>query len=80
KINRANYAELERKKEEFNYYNEQFLFEGTREEKFKISHNDIVKELLNYFSYRKFNNIVQFKQSQTYFRAKYKYDNVMNID
>ncbi|WP_242320296.1 RNA-directed DNA polymerase [Bacillus cereus group sp. BfR-BA-01349] len=80
KINRANYAELERKKEEFNYYNEQFLFEGTREEKFKISHNDIVKELLNYFSYRIFNNIVQFKQSQTYFRAKYKYDNVMNID
>lgn len=47
---------------------------------FKINETDLKIEFTSFFSYKKFNNILQFKNSIAYHKAKIRFDNYMNLD
>lgn len=77
KLNNLNFNYDDIYKNKIKFYNS--LFDEKASE-LKINETDLRIEFTSFFSYRKFNNILQFKNSISYHRAKIRFDNYMNLD
>lgn len=77
KLNNLNYDYNEILNKRVQFFNS--LFDEHSSE-LKINSADFKIEYMSFFSYKKFNNILQFKNSISYHRSKLRFDNYMNLD
>lgn len=78
KLNSINFSSDTTVENEQKFYNS--LFDDKLNASLKISKNDIKREFFSYFVYKKYNNLMQFKNSVEFHRIKLKFDNYMNLD
>ncbi|MFK4292951.1 RNA-directed DNA polymerase [Bacillus sp. RC250] len=77
KLNNLNFNYDDIYKNKIKFFNSLF---DEKSSDLKINKTDLNIEFTSFFSYRKFNNILQFKNSISYHRAKIRFDNYMNLD
>lgn len=77
KLNNLNFNYDDISKNKARFFNSLF---DEKSSDLKINETDLKIEFTSFFSYKKFNNILQFKNSISYHRAKLRFDNYMNLD